>query len=256
MLIAERNGLLVGSGGGTPTAADYVQDGLFRQVDAIENLGYGQHTDTPTAWRDLIQNDDWNIYGATYENGMFIKNDSNTLPIQVALPESKVNALRDSGATIEVVVVPTVSLSNTGCLTAVGFTGSLALLKNGADVGNLRLGGSTPGLFAVPNYTFSSSTPPTVFSVVTETTGTKIYINGGLVATTADYTSANIATSYASWNATVGILGSGRSQSETPQYSLPMTGLGCKEYRLYERPVTAAEIAYNYAIDKFRFNLP
>ena len=39
------------------------------------------HTDNPVAWHDLVQDDDWNIHGATYRDGMFIKEDTSTLPI-------------------------------------------------------------------------------------------------------------------------------------------------------------------------------
>lgn len=36
-----------------PTARDYVQDGILFHWDAIENVGYGQHEDRPSAWVDL-----------------------------------------------------------------------------------------------------------------------------------------------------------------------------------------------------------
>ena len=37
----------------TPTARDYVQDGLIAMWDGIENVGYGQHDDNATSWADL-----------------------------------------------------------------------------------------------------------------------------------------------------------------------------------------------------------
>lgn len=52
MLIADRNGMAVG--GGVPTARDYVQDGLLLHLDAIDNVGYGQHDANATAWIDLV----------------------------------------------------------------------------------------------------------------------------------------------------------------------------------------------------------
>ena len=254
MRLGMKNGMLVQSG---YTARDYVQDGLYRQVDSIENLGYGQHTDTPTAWRDLIQNDDWNIYGASYRDGMFIKDDASTLPVQVALSQAEVDAFRLSGGTIEFVVVPTSAMASSVCdFSTVGWGGSLSLIRN--EYGKIGLGYANT-LYdgcTIPDFSFGKTNPPTLFSIVTDGTQTKIYVNGAEVLSTSSKTASDIAYYYNSWNATIGILGSGRSQPAHPEWSFPCVGMGVKEYRLYERPVPAAEIAYNYTVDRERFNLP
>ena len=39
---------------GSPTAKDYVQDGLIAMWDGIENAGWGLHDSSPTAWKDLV----------------------------------------------------------------------------------------------------------------------------------------------------------------------------------------------------------
>lgn len=241
------------------TARDYVQNGLFRQVDAIENLGYGQHTDTPTAWHDLIKNDNWNIYGASYRDGMFIKDDATTLPIQVALSQAEVDAFRLSSGTIEIVVVPTSNYNPSvshSCFMCVGWGGSLGIFQSAATVVGLGDGNSVLNAYKIPNFNFSTNSSPTVFSVVADTSGTRIYVNGIESASFTGKTSADAAPSYATWNASIGVLGSGRRQSTAPQYSLPAVGLGAKEFRLYSRALTADEIAANYAVDKARFNLP
>ena len=45
MIVAARTAAWAKSGGGVPTARDYVQDGLVALVDGIDNAGCGKHTD-------------------------------------------------------------------------------------------------------------------------------------------------------------------------------------------------------------------
>lgn len=247
MLIAARNGFAVG-GKRLPTAKDYVQDGLFRQVDAIENLGYGQHTDTPTAWRDLIQNDDWNIYDAIYENGAFIKKDTTTRPIQIAITQSQVNEWRLSGATIELVVEPG-EITRSGCVCGCGYSGPLSFSYN-KDNKILGLGGN--GIAAAMLSSFDFATP-TTFSIVADASETRMYMNGNQIGRTSLYNASNIAPEFASWNSNIGISGNGRTSSSNTSI---ITNIGYKEFRFYAKPISLSEIAANYAVDKLRFNLP
>ena len=53
MMLGARTAAWAKSGGGLPTARDYVQDGLLFHWDAIENCGYGLHEEKPSAWVDL-----------------------------------------------------------------------------------------------------------------------------------------------------------------------------------------------------------
>ena len=53
MMIAARNSFLMGGGSSTPTARDYVQDGLIAMWDGIENAGWGVHDAAATVWKDL-----------------------------------------------------------------------------------------------------------------------------------------------------------------------------------------------------------
>jgi hypothetical protein len=52
MLIADRNGM-VSVTKSTPTARDYVQNGLVAMWDGIENAGWGVHDAAATTWVDL-----------------------------------------------------------------------------------------------------------------------------------------------------------------------------------------------------------
>lgn len=53
MMEAVRNGAWAKSGGGVPTARDYVQDGLVLLIDGIENDGFGIHSDSVSVWKNL-----------------------------------------------------------------------------------------------------------------------------------------------------------------------------------------------------------
>ena len=57
MLIGARNAMMVGRGGGMPTARDYIADSPILLFDGIENYGYGKHDagkiaylNDPTKW--------------------------------------------------------------------------------------------------------------------------------------------------------------------------------------------------------------
>ena len=56
MQLAARIGAWAKSGGGVPTARDYVQDGLIAMLDVIENSGFGTNDANTTVWVDLSGN--------------------------------------------------------------------------------------------------------------------------------------------------------------------------------------------------------
>lgn len=53
MIVGARTAVWAKSGGGVPTARDYVQDGLIVMWDGIENAGWGVHDQSATTWKDL-----------------------------------------------------------------------------------------------------------------------------------------------------------------------------------------------------------
>ena len=61
MLINLRNALMAGKR--TPTARDYVQDGLVAMWDGIENAGWGVHDAAATTWKDLVGTVDIALHG-------------------------------------------------------------------------------------------------------------------------------------------------------------------------------------------------
>ena len=52
-MLGARTGAWAKSGGGVPTARDYVQDGLIAMWDGIENAGLCVHDPNATVWKDL-----------------------------------------------------------------------------------------------------------------------------------------------------------------------------------------------------------
>lgn len=54
MMLGARTAALAKSGGGVPTARDYVQDGLIAMFDGVENDGFGIHKNSLTVWKNLV----------------------------------------------------------------------------------------------------------------------------------------------------------------------------------------------------------
>lgn len=68
--LAIRGAMMGASGGGVPTARDYVQDGLIAMWDGIENAGWGVHDPNATVWKDLIGNVDFDqTSNVQFDNG-------------------------------------------------------------------------------------------------------------------------------------------------------------------------------------------
>ena len=65
MMLGARTAAWAKSGGGVPTARDYVQDGLIAMWDGIENAGWGVHNQNERSiWVDLVGGHNMVIKGA------------------------------------------------------------------------------------------------------------------------------------------------------------------------------------------------
>lgn len=239
MLINLRNALM--SGKRTPTARDYVQSGLIWQIDAVENIGLGQHSDTSATWSNLKtgesyhysitgetplwHSDSWESVSST--NGRFF---SATWP----------DLATTDGATVEIVSSKT-SASRGIIIGAYGITG-----------------GNKCNFEWYANSTFRAyydGSPNLVSQNNTFPIGRRKY----LCATRAgnDYAVSNeneilAQTSSASRRFTASDCNIG---SDGRIDSMCLYGEICA-IRIYNRRITASEIAANYAIDNARFNLP
>lgn len=235
MMLGARTGAWAKSGGGLPTARDYVQDGLIGLWDGIENAGWGVHDPSATTWNDLSENG----------NDLSCFNSYEWLDSAVRLsggrPIYRPNTIIGShGADAHVCVVAEAE-SNGGVIfgagqghkdSAIVFTrrsnGAFVQIANSSSAGIKNIVPFSETLFSIAvNY----SSGDIAYSEVNGIQKNPYYGFGGTFCSTL-------------------CVGDRANDS-----SVPFNG---KVYtiRIYSRVLTAEEIAHNYAIDKARFNLP
>ena len=250
MLIASRNSFAVPP---RPTAKSYVQDGLIYHLDAAENIGYGQFSDSTLIWYNLVGGNDasipsltplsWSKFGCDFKGRTY--NQSISIPIG-AFP-STVRTVEWCGSFTNNTdyiryICDATSNSNTGTYTfGLGTTG----LANQSGYVNAMLGDGK-----LPQQQINSSLPyPTLgtkfTSCVRFTTISDIYLFLNGVGT--NQFSYNNITRFPTFN--VAMCMPNKSSSRT-------CDIVCCGLRVYNRALTASEIAANYAVDKTRFNLP
>ena len=254
MMEAVRNGAWAKSGGGVPTARDYVQDGLIAMWDGIENAGWGIHEQNATVWKNLVGTEDM-VFNQSFEYDIY--NDS------VLFRDDNRSGHR---------AISQMSITMTNDMTLEG----MMLVPNVEPIWDVRmciglLIDSKTGVFpfarGTPLYTpslkYSASyndnsdryfgSPKrgeTVSSAIVFRRADKSfdgYYNGKYVA--------SIGSQDDNW------LGDNKILKPVFVYKqLSDTMIGCDfrihYMRIYSRVLTAEEIAYNYEIDKARFNLP
>ena len=72
MMLGARTGAWAKSGGGVPTARDYVQDGLVAMWDGVENAGWGVHDPSAMTWKDLAGGYDMNVVNGFFDENTFV----------------------------------------------------------------------------------------------------------------------------------------------------------------------------------------
>lgn len=260
MLINLRNALM--SGKRKPTAKDYVQNGLIAMWDGIENAGWGTHTDdVSNGWKNLIsgevlnvssgytfRNDHLdlsanadgtttNISGTTFFTAWGNAVDAKMLTFEVATqtdaPESGGfnNTVRNSIAPNN--LYGFVCIQSNGCLanTNTGGNGGYWL-----QYGNSLAGTNHIALTFAPSAEegrIDASLFRNAVNVFSRTVPTPNI-------TTPDFSSLKSA----NW-----LVGKRKTYQNKPADRVYCC-------RIYNRTLTAAEIARNYNIDKARFNLP
>jgi hypothetical protein len=242
-LINLRNALIAGKR--TPTAKDYVQDGLIAMWDGIENAGGGKHDPNATLWKDLIGDCDCAVvngpatWGGKYFQGnrsTFFKGSSTAIPQAISAGQFHLDICLDfkyvpSGIdnnhqqgqfgvmgdrTIDRLLVPLWSYS-TNIYSTVRKT-------------EMRIGVAGMGT-REGAYTFALDS-----SGYQEVFGTRYSLQVG---------------SYSLSSATVTLGAFGELLAPTYCTYSKIFGI-----RLYNRSLTDSEKAANYAIDKARFGLP
>lgn len=213
------------------SAGDYVRDGLVTMWDGIENAGRGVHDPNATNWKSLIGNFDLTIDDPNaYWTANSLSRDT--------LGGSKVLAYYQS-------VIPNVVTLEICCLVTAKGSPSAFLLTNGeVSYGNQQ------------NVCVNSRTNGV------QTAWGKVWTN--CVKTTGPYyVSARWDSLYVDaipiqngWTQEAVASGTNRFNVFGRAYSGNYNLAGnVHSIRIYSRALTAAEIAYNYNIDKMRFNL-
>ena len=234
MMLGARTAAWAKSGGGVPTARDYVQDGLIAMWDGIENAGWGLHSNAEPV--DLINGVKLIAIGSP------VITDTTFDTPKGAYYYADITDFRDAVAakrfTFES-VMSCVRVANNGIF-SIGNRGIWIY-------GNINYNVSTVNVNAVnytqainPNYLDDG-----VFriSIVGDNTAPKVIIG------TTEYSGYyGTLTSFPETRCYIG------GMYDTVVFSSALKSF--HNIRLYSRALTADEIAANYAIDKARFNLP
>ena len=231
-----------------PTAADYIQDGLVAMWDGIENVGWGEHDDESTVWKDLIGGNDATLT----DNGLFgddalicmraptVQNtyaayaEGEPYPLGKTYVECVFQYDGGSLSRSLLFALRGFANNNNSNIRCVGFQ-NLQFSWGCAASGRMRgFSGVLPGMrYSVSGNLVNSALPA------------ELSINGnGEVADLGGklwlYVPLNFTT-----------FGGGNLNNSNTSF---VGSLNC--IRIYSRILTPAEVLYNYRIDKIRFNLP
>lgn len=255
MIVAAHQTMMGPQGG--PSTLDYVQTGLVGMWDGIENAGRGVHDATASSWADLSGNG----YSLTYSGYSSAKTwDADCFRFVTTVGSASTSPTFLSAATNILSGLSAVSFSicldigqTTDFGTPAGFRkdsnnnrliwyrqtdGRLDPVVSTASSGTRHLDSTTP-------YTKDTTKEETI--TIDSSGNIVFYING------SQYSTSSI-----SDFSTIAGMGSalGLNREGSKGYSSVVGTWKLMNLRLYNRALSAAEIAKNYAIDKARFNLP
>ena len=218
------------------TARDYIQDGLIAMWDGIENAGWGTHDASATVWKDLVGINDLTLaqssslyFAETYlyaSNTQYAEGDISKIPANLNNVTyevcwnrvSKFDKAADSNNCYGQMVLDV-------------FENKLWYKCSQQNGGYMN----TPPSDAIQGVPFTQS----MICQYSGSADTIIpFVNGTQISNTILY-------------------------SSNPQINRVRIGSGWQDpasrhhcIRIYNRALTASEIAHNYNIDKWRFNLP
>lgn len=243
---------------GVTPAMRYIQDGLIVMWDGIENVGWGEHDESATTWKDLAgkYNLDLPTRNHVWEDNCF-RCDSVT-PVYTTRPKAVFEEMKN-GYTAE--VCATIGESN-GPLISCGngsnfwniYSSKLIFSISSAQNGGVGVSLTQGGTYLYPTViglsTFYGASLSASFTADIVNQKSRQFLNGGLKAT---YANAALTGCDNMGLSGIGVNCTGRN---TDDWNVGIGG-GTKFYcvRFYNRPLTDEEIAHNYAIDKERFGL-
>ena len=262
------------SGARTRTAKDYVQSGLVAMWDGIENAGWGRHvSELPIkfGYRNLVNlaNPTVTYGGADYDFGLNVVNmsveddglawnstsawagwgaifnntqiDSTTALSIISSVMPTVNAVQEM--TTELVCTCNAPLATPELSILVAGYNERAIYSSYSTNGSLTVRWNVGGAVRYSVVQSPLKTGPQSITIVQTATEGRVYIDGQLVFTR---------TGACGWfylNMFAFLRANSIRSNYTPNGKF-------NTLRIYNRALTADEIAANYAIDKARFNLP
>ena len=221
-------------------SSSYVQNGLIAQWDGIDNAGTGTHDPTTNIWKDLKGNLDMTLT----DKGSWTA-DGNALYVAGGVAGAQGASATPAYKTIEVVYRMTKDGGR--ILFSSGIKSRFVIFDPGAEDPNKRL--YFDGEKATTGIKWTIDPTEICFTAATydDSTVSNLYFNGAMKSGSA-VTAVNNGWGTGDGKVAVG----GRAISNSPDNSYPWTG-EVYAIRLYDRVLTAAEIAENCAIDKARF---
>ena len=215
------------------TAKDYVQDGLVAMWDGIENAGWGTHDDTLSFPLELINETDMTVVGSAengkdyfrMKTGKYAYGTIDSLGRNVTVE----TVLKLNSYVLDMAFIDWRESSSSAYSFLHGYSWQgvidLRLIRNGKVYSNAGAYGDMTDFCS--------------FAAIASSDSTKLYRNGSVSSDRpGDFVNDNLSFFRINFYRT--------SQPDVTYNSI----------RVYNRELTAAEIAANYAIDKARFNLP
>ena len=194
--------------------------------DGIENAGWGVHDPNAMSWKDLVGNNNLDIYGSVQDNCVRTTNTA---------------AAEKSGLTI-----PGIATIE-ACYNLASMLGQQGLVFYSGNIDSTRLGlvvyGQSVGFQTYSNKFWNYPTVLTPQKYSVSVSASTCIVNGAVLSEVTHSTDAWYNSNYTG-------IGGREWQNTWKAYG---------DYycvRIYSRALTASEIAANYAIDKARFNMP
>ena len=216
------------------TAADYIQDGLVVALDSLENSGFGIYNQDAIEWVNLGFGG--SVFNATVSSGGFSD--------MGFIGTSALQKPHCSEITVSIVIaqLPNTSLSqNNYPFDAMDSTGGYRLYQhplNGVHRFRWVIARNSAGAVWQPAFLSVDDGVPFSYAFTATSIGNKkSYVNG------------------VGSQSGAGGQG-GYSDGERQTMSLGHLNQAILRLAIYNRPLSDVEIAYNYLIDKERFNLP
>ena len=212
------------------TAKDYVQNGLVFQFDGIDNVGYGVHSDSITSPIDLTGNSvEYSHTGTLYAGVNFLHFDSSS---DIYFSNDFV---RDSDGRLTIEAYFEGDNKANSNMAFFMYAKNVVLSRTVMEIGS-----SYKRYYLGRVGTISNPYSPIVFSCQNSSSpsGDDFYIRGKRY-------DGDFSISWEFSRVDYIRLRSANSASGKLYYM-----------RVYNRPLNAAEVAANYAIDKARFNIP